>query len=78
LAVSLAESGAARTPRAAIAGRDRWEAGTVGQIGSETLIERLADWDVGTVFGLAVDGINAIMKGLRRHQDRVSPNRSLI
>ena len=50
----------------------------MGQIGSETLIERLADWDVGTVFGLAVDGINAIMKGLRRHQDRVSPNRSLI
>jgi pyruvate dehydrogenase (quinone) len=43
----------------------------VSQIASETLIERLADWGVDTVFGLPGDGINGIMEGLRRHQDRV-------
>jgi pyruvate dehydrogenase (quinone) len=43
----------------------------VGQIASEALIERLADWGVDTVFGLPGDGINGIMEGLRRHQDRV-------
>jgi pyruvate dehydrogenase (quinone) len=34
-------------------------------------VERLADWGVDTVFGLPGDGINGIMEGLRRHQDRV-------
>jgi len=43
----------------------------VGRIASEALIERLADWGVDTVFGLPGDGINGIMEGLRRHQDRV-------
>jgi pyruvate dehydrogenase (quinone) len=43
----------------------------MSQIASETLIERLADWGVDTVFGLPGDGINGIMEGLRRHQDRV-------
>jgi pyruvate dehydrogenase (quinone)/pyruvate oxidase len=43
----------------------------VGQIASEALIKRLADWGVDTVFGLPGDGINGIMEGLRRHQDRV-------
>ena len=43
----------------------------MGQIASEVLIERLADWGVDTVFGLPGDGINGIMEGLRRHQDRV-------
>jgi pyruvate dehydrogenase (quinone)/pyruvate oxidase len=37
----------------------------------DALIERLADWGVDTVFGLPGDGINGIMEGLRRHQDRV-------
>jgi pyruvate dehydrogenase (quinone) len=41
------------------------------QIVSEALIERLADWGVDTVFGLPGDGINGIMEGLRRQQDRV-------
>src|SRR5438309_9392964 len=41
------------------------------KIASELLIERLADWGVDTVFGLPGDGINGIMEGLRRHQDRV-------
>jgi hypothetical protein len=45
--------------------------GAVGQIASEALIERLADWGVDTVFGLPGDGINGILEGLRRHQDRV-------
>ena len=43
----------------------------MSQIVSEALIERLADWGVDTVFGLPGDGINGIMEGLRRHQDRV-------
>jgi pyruvate dehydrogenase (quinone) len=43
----------------------------VARIASEELIERLADWGVDTVFGLPGDGINGIMEGLRRHQDKV-------
>jgi pyruvate dehydrogenase (quinone) len=43
----------------------------VGRIASEALVERLADWGVDTVFGLPGDGINGIMEGLRRHQDRL-------
>jgi pyruvate dehydrogenase (quinone) len=43
----------------------------MSQIASEALIERLADWGVDTVFGLPGDGINGIMEGLRRHQDKV-------
>ncbi len=42
-----------------------------GKIASELLVERLADWGVDTVFGLPGDGINGIMEGLRRHEDRV-------
>jgi pyruvate dehydrogenase (quinone) len=44
----------------------------MGQIASEALIERLADWGVDTVFGLPGDGINGIMEGLRRHQDKIN------
>src|SRR4051794_5629730 len=43
----------------------------MGRIASELLVERLIDWGVDTVFGLPGDGINGIMEGLRRHQDRV-------
>src|SRR5438105_10700501 len=43
----------------------------VGQIASEALVERLAEWGVDTVFGLPGDGINGIMEGLRRHEDRI-------
>ncbi|HEY2443980.1 MAG TPA: thiamine pyrophosphate-dependent enzyme [Streptosporangiaceae bacterium] len=43
----------------------------MGQIVSEALIERLAAWGVDTVFGLPGDGINGIMEGLRRNQDKV-------
>jgi pyruvate dehydrogenase (quinone) len=43
----------------------------MARIASEALIERLADWGVDTVFGLPGDGINGIMEGLRRHQDKV-------
>jgi pyruvate dehydrogenase (quinone) len=43
----------------------------VERIATEVLVERLADWGVDTVFGLPGDGINGIMEGLRRHQDRV-------
>jgi hypothetical protein len=43
----------------------------MAQIASELLIDRLADWEVDTVFGLPGDGINGIMEGPRRHSDRV-------
>jgi pyruvate dehydrogenase (quinone) len=43
----------------------------MARIASESLIERLAEWGVDTVFGLPGDGINGIMEGLRRHRDRV-------
>ena len=43
----------------------------MSRIASEDLIERLADWGVDTIFGLPGDGINGIMEGLRRHQDRL-------
>src|SRR5215813_1298309 len=43
----------------------------MARIASDALIERLAEWGVDTVFGLPGDGINGIMEGLRRHQDRV-------
>ena len=41
------------------------------KIASELLVERLIDWGVDTIFGLPGDGINGIMEGLRRHQDRM-------
>ncbi|WP_019634795.1 thiamine pyrophosphate-binding protein [Actinomadura atramentaria] len=43
----------------------------MGKIASESLIERLIDWNVDTIFGLPGDGINGIMEGLRRHRDRI-------
>jgi pyruvate dehydrogenase (quinone)/pyruvate oxidase len=43
----------------------------MAKIASELLVERLADWGVDTVFGIPGDGINGLMEGLRRNQDRV-------
>ncbi|MGI5493112.1 thiamine pyrophosphate-binding protein [Microtetraspora malaysiensis] len=43
----------------------------MARIAAESLIERLAAWGVDTVFGLPGDGINGIMEGLRRRQDKV-------
>lgn len=43
----------------------------MSRIAAEALIERLIDWGVETVFGLPGDGINGIMEGLRRQQDRI-------
>jgi pyruvate dehydrogenase (quinone) len=43
----------------------------MAKIASELLVERLIDWGVDTVFGLPGDGINGIMEGLRRHQDKI-------
>ena len=43
----------------------------MAQIASEALAERLIDWGVDTIFGLPGDGINGIMEGLRRHQDKL-------
>ena len=44
----------------------------MARIASEALVERLIDWGVDTVFGLPGDGINGIMEGLRRHQDKIN------
>ncbi|MDF5752121.1 thiamine pyrophosphate-binding protein [Spongiactinospora sp. TRM90649] len=41
------------------------------RIAAESLVERLAEWGVDTVFGLPGDGINGIMEGLRRQRDKV-------
>ena len=38
---------------------------------ADVLIETLADWGVGVVFGLPGDGINGIMEALRKRQDKV-------
>ena len=43
----------------------------MAQIAAEALVERLIDWGVDTIFGLPGDGINGIMEGLRRHQDKI-------
>ncbi|MBN6052113.1 pyruvate oxidase [Nonomuraea sp. RK-328] len=43
----------------------------MARIAAESLIERLAEWGVDTVFGMPGDGINGIMEGLRRHSDKV-------
>src|SRR6478672_13090197 len=43
----------------------------MAKIASESLIERLAEWGVDTVFGLPGDGINGIMEGLRRNREKV-------
>jgi pyruvate dehydrogenase (quinone) len=43
----------------------------MSKIASEVLVERLSDWGVDTIFGLPGDGINGIMEGLRRHQDKM-------
>src|SRR6476646_10860150 len=40
-------------------------------LAAETLITRLIDWGVGTIFGLPGDGINGLFEALRRHQDRI-------
>ncbi|MFD0890697.1 thiamine pyrophosphate-binding protein, partial [Streptosporangium algeriense] len=41
------------------------------EIVGESLAERLVEWGVDTVFGLPGDGINGLMEGFRRHQDRL-------
>ncbi|MEU7866382.1 thiamine pyrophosphate-dependent enzyme [Dactylosporangium sp. NPDC049140] len=43
----------------------------MGAITAEVLISRLVEWGVDTVFGLPGDGINGIMEGLRRNQDKI-------
>ncbi|MFI6789185.1 thiamine pyrophosphate-dependent enzyme [Nonomuraea sp. NPDC050383] len=43
----------------------------MARIASESLVERLAEWGVDTVFGMPGDGINGIMEGLRRHREKV-------
>jgi pyruvate dehydrogenase (quinone) len=44
---------------------------TVQEIAAETLVTRLVDWGVDTIFGLPGDGINGLFEALRRHQDKL-------
>src|SRR5512142_1252270 len=37
----------------------------------ESLAKRLVAWGVDTIFGLPGDGINGLMEGCRRHQDKI-------
>src|SRR5579883_3194680 len=43
----------------------------MGKTASDTLVERLIDWGVDTIFGLPGDGINGLMEALRTHQEQV-------
>jgi pyruvate dehydrogenase (quinone)/pyruvate oxidase len=43
----------------------------VKTLAAESLITRLIDWGVDTIFGLPGDGINGLFEALRRHQDRI-------
>src|SRR5690348_2884479 len=43
----------------------------MAKIASESLIERLSEWGVDTVFGLPGDGINGLMEGFRRERERL-------
>jgi pyruvate dehydrogenase (quinone) len=43
----------------------------MSEIAAEALVSRLVDWGVEVVFGLPGDGINGLMEGLRRHQDKI-------
>ena len=38
---------------------------------SDTLVDRLIDWGVDTIFGLPGDGINGFMEALRLRHDRI-------
>ena len=38
---------------------------------ADSLIERLIEWGVDTVFGLPGDGVNAIFEALRTHQEQI-------
>lgn len=38
---------------------------------SDTLVERLVEWGVDTIFGLPGDGINGFMEALRKARDRI-------
>ncbi|SIQ80542.1 thiamine pyrophosphate-dependent enzyme [Micromonospora avicenniae] len=41
------------------------------EIVGECLARRLLEWGVDTIFGLPGDGINGLMEGFRRHQERL-------
>ncbi len=38
---------------------------------SDTLVERLVDWGVETVFGFPGDGVNGLIEAFRTHQDKI-------
>ena len=42
-----------------------------GKTAGELLVERLIENGVDTIFGLPGDGVNGVMEGLRKHQDKI-------
>jgi pyruvate dehydrogenase (quinone) len=52
--------------------RRNLEEDTVKQIAAESLVTRLIDWGVDTIYGLPGDGINGLFEALRRHQDEIT------
>ncbi len=42
------------------------------QIAAESLVIRLIEWGVDTIYGLPGDGINGLFEALRRHQDKIT------
>ena len=38
---------------------------------ADTLVERLIDWGVDTIFGIPGDGINGLFEALRKHQEKI-------
>src|SRR5579859_3629994 len=43
----------------------------MGKTASDTMMDRLIEWGVDTIFGLPGDGINGLMEALRTHQDKI-------
>ena len=43
----------------------------MSKLAAEAIVERLIEWGVDTIFGLPGDGINGLMEGLRRHDDKI-------
>src|SRR4051812_3816090 len=43
----------------------------MAETAADVLVARLIEWGVDTVFGLPGDGINGIVEGLRKRQDRI-------
>src|SRR3954451_16974686 len=57
--------------KANVLGYTTGEGGAMKETVGEVVARRLAEWGVDTVFGLPGDGINGLMEGFRRLQEKV-------